>query len=81
VVHARFTKWCGCRRRLLESLPCRWIGSMLIDEMGLEGVFVVERAWAEGTVKVSAMNAGELMVVGPADFGGNKQAVVTAEED
>jgi hypothetical protein len=54
---------------------------MLIDEMGLEGVFVVERAWAEGTVKVSVMNAGELMVVGPADFGGNKQAVVTAEED
>jgi hypothetical protein len=54
---------------------------MLVDEVGFEDVFVVKQTWTEGAIEVSAANADELVVMRPADLGGNKQAVVAAEED
>jgi hypothetical protein len=54
---------------------------VLVDKVSLKDVFVVERSWTEGTIEVAAMDASELMVVGPVDFGGNEQAVVAAEDD
>jgi hypothetical protein len=60
------------RRGLIQSLACRGVGHVLVDEVCLEAISVFERFGAEEAVVAWLVLASVSVVVGPARFGGDK---------
>jgi hypothetical protein len=77
-VHSGVLKW-GKRQRLIQSLSRRRVGRVLIDEVRLETVLGFERLGAEEAVVSWLVFAEVSMIMGPAGFSGDKQAVFTTE--
>jgi hypothetical protein len=57
---------------LLELSSSHGVGRVLVDEMGFKILFVAERPWTEGAVEMLTVGAGELVLMGPADFCGDE---------
>jgi hypothetical protein len=81
MVHVQHEDGWGSVLLSLKPSSSRGVSGVFVDEVGLEYVFVMERSWAEGAIEMLAVYTGKLVVVGPMDFCGDKQAIVTTEED
>jgi hypothetical protein len=71
----------GERWGLIQSLACRGVGCMLVDEVRLKAIPIFERFGAEKAVVSRLVLTGVLVVMGPTRFGSDEQAVVAAEEE